>query len=133
MKRHRHNRRSGAVLVVTLVCLLIALSITASMIAETIARRVQLSAEGNARQAELLVRAGQGRAAARLAADDAYRGEQWSPKIGGVNAVIEIATEFSAKGATRVTVAATYPEGDPKAVRRSRVFMFINTNLSPEE
>lgn len=133
MKRHRHNRRSAAVLVVTLVCLMIALSITASMITETIARRVQLQAEANARQVQLLVQAGQGRAAARLAADDEYRGEQWTPTVGGVNAAVEIATEPSDDDAIRVTVSATYPDGDAKAVRRSRVFSFTNANLSPAE
>jgi hypothetical protein len=113
---------------------MIALSITATMIAETIARRGQLIREGNARQAELLVQAGRGRAAARIAIDADYRGERWSAEVsGGGDADIAIAVERTSGDDTRVTVTATYPDGDPRAVRRSRVFMFTNTNVSPEE
>lgn len=134
MKRHPPQRRGAAVLVVTLVCLMIALSITATMIAETIARRGQLIREGNARQAELLVQAGRGRAAARIAIDADYRGERWSAEVsGGGDADIAIAVERTSGDDTRVTVTATYPDGDPRSVRRSRVFMFTNTNVSPEE
>jgi type II secretory pathway pseudopilin PulG len=144
MKRHRHQRRSAAVLVVALVCLLVALSIATTMVTESIARRVQLHVELNARQAELLVQAGQGRAAARLAANGDYTGESWTPAVSDSKAaVVTIAVEtideeatnegLTNDGATRVTVVASYPDGDPKAVRRSRVYLFTNTNLSPEE
>jgi type II secretory pathway component PulK len=139
MKRQRHKPRSAAVLVVALVCLLVALSIATTMVTESIARRVQLHVELNARQAELLVQAGEGRAAARLAADDEYTGESWTPAVSDSKAaVVTIAVETidegaTNEGATRVTVVASYPDGDPKAVRRSRVYLFTNTNLSPEE
>jgi type II secretory pathway pseudopilin PulG len=144
MKHRSHKSRSAAVLVVALVCLLVALSIATTMVTESIARRVQLHVELNARQAELLVQAGQGRAAARLAADDDYAGESWTPAVSDskaavVTITVETIDEEAANDrptndrATRVTVVASYPKGDPKAVRRSRVFLFTNTNLSPEE
>jgi type II secretory pathway pseudopilin PulG len=134
MKHRSHKSRSAAVLVVALVCLLVALSIATTMVTESIARRVQLHVELNARQAELLVQAGQGRAAARLAADGEYTGESWTPAVSDSKAaVVTITVESVEDAAAKVTVVASYPDGDPKAVRRSRVFLFTNTNLSPEE
>lgn len=134
MNLQRRESRSAAVIVVTLVCLLIALSIAATMIAETLTRRVQLNLEAQARQTELLVQAGRGRAVARLAADADYRGERWTPTVASAEAtaVVEIALE-KADDDMRLTVTATYPEGDRKAVCRSRVYLLTNTNLTPEE
>ena len=134
MKRHLHQPRSGAVLVVALICLLVALSIATTMVTESIARRVQLQVESNARQAELLVQAGRGRAAASLAANDEYTGESWALAVGDSKAaVVTITVEPIDDAGAKVTVVANYPDGDPKAVRRSRVFLFTNTNLSTEE
>jgi hypothetical protein len=133
MKHRRRQRRNAAVLVVVLVCLLVALSIATTMIAETLTRRAQLPIETNARQVELLVQAGRGRAAARLAADADYSGEQWTPTVGATEAIVDIATETSEDGATRVTVVATYPDDALRAVRRSRVFLFRKANLTAEE
>lgn len=134
MKRHRHQPRGAAILVVALVCLLVALSIATTMVTESIARRVQLHVELNARQAELLVQAGQGRAAARLAADNDYTGESWTPAVSDSKAaVVTISVETTDDAAAWVTVVASYPDDDPKSVRRSRVYLFTNTNLSLEE
>lgn len=134
MKRHRHQPRSGAVLVVALICLLVALSIATTMTTESIARRVQLQVELNARQADLLVLAGRNRAAARLAADSDYTGESWTPAVNDTKAAaVTITVEPIDDAGASVTVVASYPDGDPKAVQRSRVYLFTNTNLSPEE
>ena len=132
MKRHRQSR-NAAVLVAALLCLLIALSIVTTMIAETIVRRTQLQVEGRARQTDLLVQAGQGRAAARLALDADYSGERWAPEIGRASATVEITVEPDDDGATQVTIVAVYPEGEPKAVRRSRTFTFTSANPSTQE
>ena len=136
IKVHRQSRHA-AVLVAALVCLLIALSIATTMIAETLARRAQLPVEARARQADLLVQAGHGRAAARLALDADYSGESWTPELGAtaatVTATVEISVEAIEDRATQVTVVVVYPEGDAKAIRRSRVFSFTSANLSAEE
>ena len=134
MRRYRQKSRRGAVLVAALICLLIALSIATTMVTESVARRVQLPIELSARQAELLIQAGRGRAAMRLTADAGYEGERWAPPIGaGKHAVVTIEIEASGDDATRVSVAAIYPDGDPKAVRRSRVYLITNADLSEEE
>lgn len=136
MTRRPQPSRRGAVLVAAIVCLLITLSIVTTTVTGTITRRGQLATERNARQADLLVVAGRGRAVAQLAADPDYRGERWTPTVdatAGRQAVVEINPQTTGDGAVRVTVVAAFPDGGPKSVRRSRVFLLPQAKPISEE
>lgn len=134
MNRRRRPRR-GAVLVVAVVCLMVALSIAATSVTESVSRRLQLRTERIARQAELLVEAGRGRAAARLASNADYGGERWSPTVGGapLTALVEISSEPTADGAARVTVVVTLSQEGSVTVCRSQVFTFRSHHPADEE
>jgi hypothetical protein len=135
MNRYPRQPRQAVVLVVALVCLLVALSIATTMVTETISRRVQLPVELQARQAALLVQAGRGRAAVRLADDADYHGESWTPKLNGDESktLVEIRVESLDDNRARVQVTVNYPDSGPQSIRRSLVFSPTYTNLSPEE
>ena len=125
--RRQPPRRRGAMLVVALACLAIVMAIIGVMLQGALRARRQLHVERDLRQVELLLEAGLDRAAFQLASDDAYAGETWripaSDLLGrGDGEVVIVATRSGDAEPWRVRVAAEYPVGTPKSVRRTRTF-----------
>jgi type II secretory pathway component PulK len=124
--RSRHGR-DGAVLVVTLVSLLVVAMILGSMFQGIVRAHRQLHRERDLRQTELLLQAGRDRAAALLAANDAYRGETWNLPadaiVGAAEGRVTIETSRDEKQNTwNINVLAEYPRGSDTSIRRSRTF-----------
>ena len=127
-RRRRASRRRGAMLVVALACLAIVMAIIGVMLQGALRARRQLHVERDLRQVELLLEAGIDRAAFQLASDGGYGGETWripaSDLLGYGDGEVVIVAERSGDAAPwRVRVAAEYPVGTPKSVRRSRTFL----------
>lgn len=122
------RRRRGAMLVVALACLAIVMAIIGAMLQGALRARRQLHVERDLRQVELLLEAGLDRAAFQLADDDDYAGETWqipaSDLLGhGDGEVVIVAERSGDADPWRVRVAAEYPVGTPRSVRRSRTFL----------
>ena len=127
LRRHAFRRR-GAMLVVALACLAIVMAIIGMMLQGALRARRQLHVERDLRQVELLLEAGIDRAAFQLASDGGYGGETWripaSDLLGyGDGEVVIVAERSGDAEPWRVRVAAEYPVGTPKSVRRSRTFL----------
>ena len=71
-------RRSGAVLVTTIVCLSIATALVAAVSQSALRVRRQVGVERQLRQAEWLLEAGANLAVQRVAAAPDYQGETWT-------------------------------------------------------
>ena len=121
----RSHRRSGMVLIVALVCLLILTSIIGTMLQTSLRSRRQLHSQRDLVQCELLLQAGLNRAAFRLSGESDYEGETWNVPAealvgsGGGQVTIE-ATRESDDEPWKVRVAAEYPIGSERSIRRSR-------------
>ena len=111
--RRQPPRRRGAMLVVALACLAIVMAIIGVMLQGALRARRQLHVERDLRQVELLLEAGIDRAAFQLASDDDYAGETWQIP----------ASDLLGRGDGEVVIAAEYPVGTPKSVRRTRTFL----------
>ena len=125
--RRQPPRRRGAMLVVALACLAIVMAIVGVMLQGALRARRQLHVERDLRQVELLLEAGLDRAASQLAGDDDYAGETWkipaTDLLGrGDGEVVIVAARSGDAEPWRVRVAAEYPVGTPKSVRRTRTF-----------
>lgn len=135
-KRRAPDRRSGAALVATLICLLIVVSLVSSMLLVAIRARRQLHTERDRRQTVLLVQAGAQRAAYQLQRDPNYPGETWElddealAKPGQVT--IEVARDDET-GPWQVSVVAEYPPGSLHSIRRSRTFVISAENNQSQE
>ena len=123
-RRGRH--RSGAVLVVALVCLLIVTAMIGTMLERAVSARRHLRVERDRRQAELLLQAGADRAALQLVRQSDYRGETWTTPEGvmaGRGQVTIEALRASESAPWRVDVVAEYPLGSECSIRRSQTLM----------
>lgn len=125
--RRHTSRRRGAMLVVALACLAIVMAIIGVMLQGALRARRQLHVERDLRQVELLLEAGLDRAAFQLDSDDDYAGETWqipaSDLLGRGDGEVVIVAERSGDAEPwQVRVAAEYPVGTPRSVRRSRTF-----------
>jgi hypothetical protein len=134
----RRQRRRGAVLVMALVCLLIVMAMLGSLLLAVVHSGRQLHVERDRRQCELLLQAGLDRAAVRLARDREYSGETWDipaselPNQGAGQVTIELSTDEN-PSARRLLVAAEYPTGSERSVRRSLTVRLSNEPSSPAQ
>jgi hypothetical protein len=149
MKRLIHHRwvkqrnriprsRSGAVLVVALVCLLIVMSLLGSMLQGALRAQRQLHSERDRRQTELLLAAGADRAAVLLSTQPDYRGDTWHLPAAsitgrGTGQVITTIARQSDDQPWEVRVVAEYPLGGDLSIRRSRTFLLTAPTAKIQE
>ena len=142
-RRRVRHRRSGMVMVAALVCLLVVTTLICNMLQGTLRARRQLHAERDRRQTELLLEAGAGRAAIRLAADPAFRGEIWNLPAEAIvgrgegRVTTEVSPSADGEPSTepswQVRVVAEYPLGSDFSIRRSRTFFVTAPNTQNQE
>jgi hypothetical protein len=138
LQRRKVHQRSGLLLVAALVCLLVITSMLASMLQNAMRSRRELRTERDRRQAELLLDAGAGRAAARLADDPAFQGDTWEVPGQAIvgNGDGRVTTEVSREpdGVTiQMKVVAEYPLGRSFSIRRSRTFEVAAATVPTQE
>jgi type II secretory pathway component PulK len=120
------SRRPGAVLAAVLAALVVALAICGALLQTAVAERQQLRVIERRAQAVWLAESGLERAAARLAADTAYRGERWAisaGELGGPHgAIVEIEVRDAKEDAKWRSVQATavYPDQGDLMARKSK-------------
>jgi len=134
----RVSRRSGAVLVASLVCLLIVMAMLGSMLQGTLRSRRQMHVHRDLLQCELLLQAGAERAAIRFAQDPDYRGETWSLPaeaiVGTDQGQVTIAASRAADDQPwQLHVVAEYPLGDETSIRRSRTILVSQQATQSQE
>lgn len=137
MRRSRSKqRRSGTVLILTLVCLLVVTGILGAVMQGVVRARRQLHAERDLRQTEQLLRAGLDRAAFRLAGDNSYAGETWklsSDEVTGHGeAIVTIEAKPQGKNIS-VQVSAEYRVASNRAIRRSQEFLVPSQDFENKE
>jgi hypothetical protein len=124
----------GSALIIALICLVLASALTVSLVQIVILQRGQVERDEWQLQAEWLAESGVDRAAAQLAADATYDGEEWLPQPPGAPAPlgrVKIAIDRST-GAdeSRVTVVADVPH-DTEERARVRKTTAIRTPQPP--
>jgi hypothetical protein len=117
------GRRTGAALVVALICVLLVSLLSTVLVRTALVQRDQLENDAWQAQAEWLVQSAIERAVASLESDVGYTGETWLPATGDGRTigrvVIEVASSEEGGESTRkLRVTADVPD-DP--VRRSRI------------
>jgi Tfp pilus assembly protein PilX len=139
MIRRRHNSawcgeiscgisNRGSALIIALICLVLVSALTATLVQIVILQRSQVERDEWQLQAEWLAESGVDRAAARLAADGAYTGEEWLPQPPGAPAPlgrVRIAIDRSSgTNEPHVTVVADVPhDADERARVRKNVVL----------
>ncbi|MCA9067999.1 MAG: hypothetical protein KDA84_03715 [Planctomycetaceae bacterium] len=119
------NRRSGAFLIIAMICLLLASALLGTLLRMASIERQQAHLEARALQAEWLAESALDRAAAKLSADASYKGETWTvtaKELGGMdegNAVIRVVPSDNS-GKKLIEVVAHYPTEAPQTIRRSK-------------
>ncbi len=128
--------RRGFVLLIAMVCVAIAAVVFVALLRSAMAQEEAVRADGQELQASWLAESAVDRAAARLRADDTYRGETWNlpaGMLGGVdNATVEIKIEAVPGRAElrRVNVRADYPaETDFRSRRSKSVVITLGGNM----
>lgn len=120
-------RRRGTVLVVLVVLLLVAVSIAGAVLRAVLLDARQFATDRQAVQADRLAEAGLARAAARLAGDPSYSGEEWMVELAAGERATVVITLAESGGRRTVEAAAVYPAGSDRAVR-SRRSAVLTTN-----
>lgn len=122
-KHTERGRRTGAALVVALICVLLVSLLSTVLVRTALVQRDQLEIDAWQAQAEWLAQSAIDRSVAQIGTDDAYTGETWLPAttdgrtIGRV--VIEVASsEDGGESTRRLRITADVPD-DP--IRRSRI------------
>ena len=137
MSHANHQRRRGMVLVAALVCLVVVMALLGHMLVGALRTGRQMHRERDRRQCELLLQAGQGRAALRIAADASYAGEVWNipaAEIGGQSeGQVTIQVSKNANSPPHIRVLAEYPRGSEHSIRRSRSALLPSTNPLSQE
>lgn len=111
---------------IALVCVVVASLVLVGLARLVVAERDRVRAELWQVQASWLAESGIQRAAARLAADPAYRGETWNipaEALGGQDrgvVRIEVETSPQQPGQRLIRVQADYPDDPVHRVRRTR-------------
>ena len=103
-----HSTRTGAILVVALICLLLITVLAASLTRTVLLQREQVIRDEWRLQAEWLADAGLDRAVARLSAESDYAGEEWRPQLND---------DGIALGRVRIVVSGEETTGDASLVR----------------
>lgn len=118
--------RRGMVLLATIVCVAVATAVMLAIVKQAVLSRQETDLERFRVQAEWLAESGAGRAAARIAADPAYPGEDWllpAAELGGPHAgrvQIQVKPIAGQSRELRVRVVADYPDGSIERVRKSK-------------
>ncbi|MEN6493565.1 MAG: hypothetical protein ABFD16_04665 [Thermoguttaceae bacterium] len=118
--------RRGAAVVVAIVCLVVAATIFLTLVRTMIAQRDSVEASAWRIQATWLAESGLERAAARLAADSAYRGETWTlaaEQLDAHNAAvvrIEVQPVADSPNARQVRVQADFPNHPEHRARQTK-------------
>lgn len=136
-RTHWKSRRQGAVLIFALVALLIVMALLGTMLLTVVQTRRQLRVERDARQCELLLRAGIDRAAFRARREADYRGETWAVPAealhSGEGRVTIAFSEHPDSAARQLEIVADYPFGSELSVRRSFRGLLTSRTTTPEE
>jgi Tfp pilus assembly protein PilV len=137
-RRFTRSRRRGLVIIAALVCLLIVTSIVTAMLQNALRARRQLRAERDRRQVELLIEAGAGRAARRLASEPSFRGDTWDIPAdaivgSGAGRVTSEITPAADRENWQVRVVAEYPLGRDFPIRRSHTFPIASPSRQSQE
>ncbi len=120
--------RPGMVLLVTIVCVAVGTAVMFAIVKQALLSRRQADLERYRAQALWLAESGVDRAAARLAADPAYPGEEWllpAGDLGGRDAgrvSIRVEPIASEPGVFQVRVVADYPDDAVERARKSIEF-----------
>ena len=121
------STRSGAVLVVALICLLLLSVLAASLTRTVLLQREQVIREEWQLQAEWLAEAAVDRAVVRLNSIPEYEGEEWRPhlndegvSLGQVHIVIAPEESETGFSLTRIDVTADVPADTRQRVRVQR-------------
>ena len=129
--------RSGAFLIVAMVCLMLSTALLGTLLKMAVLGRQQAGIAAAGLQADWLAESALDRAAAKLAADAAYKGETWevpAKELDGRHAgrvVISVRPAMSNRRA--VEVVARFPvEGSESVQRTRRVSVAAAENDSPE-
>jgi type II secretory pathway component PulK len=135
-RRPSSRRRRGAILFVALACLLVVMSMLGNMLQRAVHARRLLRCELYARQVECLVQAGLDRAAFKLQSNPSYRGESWETELGegplALTSQVVIEVTSTERQSNAVRVAAEFPVGDLRSVRRTRTFQIATVQPSQE-
>jgi hypothetical protein len=117
-RNSRQHRRSGAVLIVVLVCFAVATVLFVLLARQAVAERHMAETRLWTLQAQWVAEAALERAAARLAAEPNYAGETWTIPAAefvgtdGARATIQVETVADQPNRRLVRVEANYPD-DP--------------------
>ena len=127
MRIHPQPRR-GLVAAVVLVILVVVATVGATVVRMSLSQRSVVEAEERRAQVDWLVESGRRLGDEKLRADAAYAGETWkipaSDLLGRGNGEVVIVAERSGDAEPwRVRIAAEYPVGTPRSVRRTRTFI----------
>ena len=121
--RAHHQKRRGLALIMALVVLMLTTAVAAALIRAGGMRRRLQALDRHEVQARVIAHAAWGRAAARLAGADTYKGETWeitAADLGGEEAASAVITVEPVEGkADRrlVVIIAEYPRGGATAAR----------------
>jgi len=111
------NLRTGAVLVIAMICLLMATVIVASLAQTTIVQRERVIRDEWQLQAEWLAESALDRAVVRSREAD-YAGETWKPALDGESiGTVLITVERAEDAQLMITVVADVPDRDDERVR----------------
>lgn len=120
----RHPR-SGAFLIIAMICLLLTSALLGRLLQTASIERRQVRLEADVLQAEWLAESALDRAAAKLSADDSYKGETWTltaKELGGTQAGRAVIRVLPAKSSEQkiLDVVAHYPAEGSHSVQRSK-------------
>lgn len=131
--------RTGAALVMVMICLLLVATISAVLVRMALLQREQLERDEWRSQAEWLANSAQERVAARLADDADYAGETWLPTadgggapIGRVEISINPATGDGEQQIPQVRVAVSVPDAPIHRARVVRTWSVSSSETSSE-
>lgn len=123
--RRRGESRSGAALVIALICLLLVGVLAATLARSAVLQHDQVAQEEWQIQAECLAASALERAAARIATDPMYPGEDWLPTSAGSESPIgrvriDVVADDMRPSARLVRVTADVPDAPHRRARVSR-------------
>jgi hypothetical protein len=128
--------RRGVVLIVLLAVFAVTIALAGLWTRRIVSEHRHLRRVAQRTQAQWLAEAGVRRAAAQLAADPKFSGEEWSIAADGLGqsytalVILRIAPDADAPGSYLITAEACCPEQDPR-IRASKTVTFTPPNSEP--
>jgi type II secretory pathway component PulK len=117
---HARRERTGTVIVIVVVLLLVAAAIAGAILRTVTIDVRQFSTDRNAFQADRLAEGGLARAAASLAADSSYSGDEWIAQLPGDETAKVTARVIRSEGTGTIEVVAAYPAASDRPIRARR-------------